>query len=63
MKYLVEMGSLVTKFMRRTFVVKAESEQEAIQKAEEKFRKACEQQPYTECGDTVNCDSIQRIEG
>lgn len=62
MKYRVEMGSFVTKLMKREFTVTASSEQEAIEKAEKKFRDACERQVYTECGETVNCDSIRRIE-
>lgn len=61
-KYKVEMGSLVTKFMRRSFVVRANSEAEAIKKAETMFRKACERHIWTECGDTVNCDSITEVQ-
>lgn len=60
-KYRVEMGSLVTKLMTRTFVVRANSESEAIEKAEIMFRNACNRHVYTECGDTVNCDSIMEV--
>jgi len=59
--YRVRMGSFVTKLMKREFAVVADNDQEAIEKAEKKFRDACERQVYTECGETVNCDSIRKI--
>lgn len=60
-KYRIKMGSLVTKLMCRKFTVSAENEAEAIEKAEERFRKACKRHVYTECGDTVNVDSIVEV--
>ena len=59
-KYRVSMGALVTKLMKRTFIVRANSEEEAIEKAEFLFHKACASHVYTECPDTVNVDSISK---
>lgn len=61
-KYRVSMGALVTKLMKRTFVVHAKSEEEAIEKAEFLFHKACSLHRYTECPDTINVDSIRKEE-
>lgn len=60
-KYKIKMGSLVTKLMRRTFTVSAKSEEEAIQKAEDRFRYECGRQVYTECGGTINVDFLEEI--
>ena len=61
-KYRVNVGSLVTKYMERTYTISANSEEEAYQKAEERFRKACEDSPtFCDCGDTVNLSDIERI--
>lgn len=60
-KYRIEMGSLVTKLMCRKFTVSARNEAEAVEKAERLFRKACTRHVYTECGDTVNVDSIVEV--
>lgn len=62
-KYRVECGALVTRLMQRKFVVSANSEEEAIAKAEECFDKAIENlKTYTEKGATVNIDFIERLE-
>lgn len=62
-KYRVQMGSLVTRLAQRTFVVSAQSEEEAIEKAEDRFRYACaHNKVYTDCGDTVICNFIERID-
>lgn len=61
-KYSVECGSLVTKLMTRNFVVSAKSEEEAIEKARNKFLYECSRQKYTECGGTINIDNIEQIE-
>lgn len=61
-KYKIEMGSLVTKLMKRTFTVSAPDEQTAIERAENRFRYACEQQVYTECGDTIFIDSVEELD-
>ena len=61
-KYLVECGSLVTKLMTRNFVVSAKSEEEAMEKARNRFQYECSRQKYTECGGTINIDSIEKID-
>ena len=45
-KYKVECGALVTRLMKRTFVIQANSEEEAIAKAEERFDKAIDDLKY-----------------
>lgn len=61
MKYRVECGSLVTVLRKRTYTVHANSEEEAAQKAEEKFIKDCHNaKQYIDVGGTVEIDSIQR---
>ena len=61
-KYKVECGSLVTKLMTRNFVVSAKSEEEAIEKARNRFEYECSRQKYTECAGMINIDSIEQIE-
>lgn len=61
-KYKVQLGSLVTKLMTRTFTVSAQNEAEAIEKATNRFYYAAEQQKYTEVGGTVHCDDIEKLE-
>lgn len=61
-KYRVSMGALVTKLIKRTFVVHAKSEEEAIKKAELLFIKVCALHRYTACPDTKNVDSIRKEE-
>ena len=60
-KYRVHLGSFVTKLMKRKFVVSASSRAEALEKAEDLFRKACQRHVYTECGETIECDGIELI--
>lgn len=62
-KYRVECGALVTRLMNRKFVVSANSEEEAVEKAKFLFDKAIDNlKTYTEKGATVNIDFIQRLE-
>lgn len=62
-KYKVECGALVTRLMKRTFVIHANSEEEAIAKAEERFDKAIDDlKTYTEKGASLMIDNIERIE-
>lgn len=61
-KYRVECGALVTRLMNRKFVVSANSEEEAKEKAEFLFDKAIDNlKTYTEKGASVNIDSIERL--
>ena len=56
-------GALVTRLMNRKFVVSANSEEEAVEKAEFLFNKAIDNlKTYTEKGATVNIDFIERLE-
>lgn len=60
MKYKVNVGSLVTKYMERTFVVSADSEQAAFEKAEERFREVCRNaKTYTDVGGSVELNWIE----
>lgn len=62
-RYKVACGALVTRLMTRTFTIYANSEEEAIVKAEERFDKACDElKTYTEKGASVQIDSIVRID-
>ena len=62
-KYRVECGALVTRLMKRTFTIYAESEEQAIEKAEERFDNAIDDlRTYTEKGASLMIDSIERIE-
>lgn len=62
-KYRVQVGSLVTKLMQRTFVVSASNEEQAIERAENRFRYVCaHSKVYTDCADTVICDFIEEVE-
>ena len=59
MKYRVECGSLVTVLRKRTYTIHANSEEEAAQKAEDKFIQDCHNaKRYIDCGGTVEIDSI-----
>lgn len=61
-KYKIECGALVTRLMKRTFVIHAQNEQEAISKAEEKFDNAIDElKTYTEHGASIQIDSIEQI--
>lgn len=62
-KYRIECGALVTRLMKRTFIVCAENEEEAVLKAEERFDKAIDDlKTYTEHGASLQIDSIERID-
>ena len=62
-KYRIELGSLVTKLMQRTYTVSAPNEQMAIERAEKRFRNACKKSPvYIDCGGTINVDDIKVVE-
>lgn len=62
-KYRVECGALVTRLMNRKFVVSANSEEEAVEKAKFLFDKAIDNlKTYTEKGATVNIDLIERLD-
>ena len=61
MKYRVECGSLVTVLRKRTYTIHANSEEEAAQKAEDKFIRDCHNaRRYIDCQGTVEIDSITR---
>lgn len=60
-KYKVQLGSLVTKLMERNFTVSANSEEEAIEKAKNRFIYECSRQKYTEVGGTINVDDIELV--
>lgn len=61
-KYKVECGALVTRLMRRTLLVYANSEEEAIEKAKERFdEEVGKLKTYTEPCPTINIDSIERL--
>lgn len=60
-KYRVEMGSLVTKLMVRTFTVSAPDEQTAIERAENRFMYECRRQKYTEVAGAIEVDSIKKL--
>ena len=60
-KYKVQLGSLVTKLMERNFTVSANSEDEAIEKAKNRFIYECSRQKYTEVGGTINVDDIELV--
>lgn len=62
-KYRVQLVSFVTKLRSRSITVSADSEEEAVERAENRFRRECHNMTiYTDCGDTVNVDSIEKIE-
>lgn len=62
-KYRVECGALVTRLMTRKFIIYANSEEEAITKAEERFDNAIDElKTYTEKGASLNIDYIERID-
>ena len=62
-KYKVECGALVTRLMKRSFIIYADSEEEAIAKAEERFDNAIDDlKTYTEKGASLNIDYIERID-
>lgn len=59
-KYRVHLGSLVTKLMNRKFVVSADSEEEAIEKAERLFLKAAARnRVYTDVCGSIEVDGIE----
>lgn len=62
-KYIVKCGALVTRLMTRTFIIHANSKEEAITKAEERFDKAIDDlKTYTEHGASIQIDSIEKID-
>ena len=61
-KYKVQLGSLVTRLMERKFVVSAKSEEEAIEKAKDRFLYECSRQKYTEVGGNINVDDVELVE-
>ena len=62
-KYRVECGALVTRLMKRAFIIYANSEEEAVVKAEERFDNAIDDlKTYTEKGASIIIDSIERID-
>ena len=62
-KYRVQLGSFVTRLRSRNITVHADSEEEAIEKARRRFRCECDDmRTYTDCGNTVNVDAIEKIE-
>lgn len=62
-KYRVECGALVTRLMKRVFTIHAESEEEAIAKAEVRFDRAIDDlKTYTEHGASLNIDLIEKID-
>ncbi len=60
-KYKVQLGSLVTRLMMRNFTVSAKNEEEAIEKAKDRFLYECNRQVYTECGGTINVEDVELI--
>lgn len=60
-KYIVRCGSLVTKLMSRKFTISAKTEDEAIEKAKNRFYYECSRQVYTECAGRINVDNIEKI--
>lgn len=61
-KYRVECGALVTRLMQRKFIISAKNEEEAIEKAEDRFDKEIDRlQTYTEKGATVHIDFIEKV--
>lgn len=61
MKFRVECGSLVTVLRKRTYTIHANSEEEAAQKAEERFIRDCHNaNRYIDVGGDVHIDSIKR---
>lgn len=62
-KYRIELGSLVTKLMQRTYTISAPDEQTAIERAEARFRNACKSSSvFTDCGGTIHIDDIEFVE-
>ena len=62
-KYRIEMGSLVTKLMKRTFTVSAPDEKTAVERAENRFRYACSHATvYIDCGGSIMVDKIEKLE-
>lgn len=60
-KFRVELGAFVTTMMHRTYTVSADSEEEAIEKAQDRFRRACyNSKTYQDC-DSVEVDAITDI--
>lgn len=58
-KYRIELGSLVTKVMNRTYVISAENDIEAIEKAKRRFISACENSPkYIDCDGEIVVEAI-----
>ena len=62
-KYKIELGSLVTKLMKRTFTVSAPDEQTAIEKAKDRFLYVCSHATvYTDCGGSIEVDGVEIVE-
>ena len=62
MKYSVNVGSLVTVYMEKEFVIEADNEEEAFKIAEQQFREDCNNSStYIDC-DEVRLNEIEEIE-
>ncbi len=62
-KYKIECGALVTRLMKRTFIIHAQNEEEAILKAEERFDNAIDNlKTYTEHGASLQIDNIEKMD-
>ena len=62
MKYSVNVGSLVTVYMEKEFVIEADNEEEAFEIAEQQFREDCNNSStYIDC-DEIRVNEIEKIE-
>ncbi len=62
MKYSVNVGSLVTVYMEKEFVIEADNEEEAFEIAEQQFHEDCNNSStYIDC-DEVRLNEIEEIE-
>ena len=62
-KYKVECGALVTRLIKRKLLVYANNEEEAIEKAKERFDEEVEKlKTYTEPCPTIMIDDIERLD-
>ena len=62
MKYSINVGSLVTVYMEKEFIIEADNEKEAFEIAEQQFREDCNtSSTYIDC-DEVRLNEIEEIE-
>ena len=62
MKYSVNVGSLVTVYMEKEFIIEADNEEEAFEIAEQQFREDCNiSSTYIDC-DEIRVNEIKEIE-